>query len=300
MKALKISVVFFLLFTSCIINDYAGQYDEEFTQEIFIEEYDLWYVDYHATVGSDQIPFMKLAFTLSFNGGVMYANNNISGLGFQGDGYGVRVGGYLLNNGRFVINHELDGVNDFEIKQISDNEIIMYHKATDTSYFLIGYNIGVFDYEKLFYENIEYLLQDFEIWSKYYTGKEGRINNFDYENFLKFTSEKNNTFYSSKSIIGTDIDFVFWNSDGGYQIQDVIGFDYLKVLTLSYDSVNFEVFELTVVNDTIIELFHVSSQTTYRFEGDYFIQYLKDGKYKNRIDRKRTKIKREKVNKISY
>ena len=300
MKVLKISVAFFFLFTSCIVDEYEDQYIEESTQASFIEEYDLWYLDYHTTIGSDQIRFMKLAFTLSFNGGVMYANNNISGIGFQGDGYGVRVGDYLLNRDRLMANHELDGFKDFEIKQISDNEIEMYHRGTDTSYFLIGYNIVEFDYDKLFYENIEYLLQDFEIWKQYHISNEGPVNEFDYENFLSFTSEKNNTFYSSKSRIGTDIDFVFWDYEGSYRIQDVIGFDDLKVLTLSYDSANDEIFELTVVNDAIVELFHVSSETIYRFEGDYFIQYLKDGKNKNRIGRKRTKIKREKINKISY
>ena len=160
-----------------------------------------WYVDYHATTGSDQIPFMQLAFTLSFDGGRMYANNNISGIGFEGDGYGIQVGDYTLNRDRLVSDHELDGVESFEIKRISDNEIEMYHRATNTSYFLVGYDTNEFDYDKLFYENIEYLLQDFEIWNKFYTSNEGRRNEFDDENFLSFTSEKNNTFYFRRNFL---------------------------------------------------------------------------------------------------
>jgi hypothetical protein len=245
---------------------------------------------------------MQLAFTLSFDRGRMYANNNISGIGFQGDGYGIQVGDYSLNKESLVTNHDLDGVGYFDIKQISDNEIEMYHAETNTSYLLIGYNVDEFDYDKLFYENIEYLLQDFEIWNKSYTSQIGSRNEFDYENYLSFTSEKNNTFFSSKSQVGTNIDLVYWNYEGSYEVFDIDGYEDLKFLTLHYDSVNSEKFELTVLSDSIVELFHISSETIYKFEGDYFIQYLKDGKSKkkNRIERKRTKIKRQKINKISY
>jgi hypothetical protein len=305
MRVLKIIVplvLFFSLFTSCIVNEYADGYREGSVQVNFVEEYDLWYLDYHATSGADEIPFMQLAFTLSFDNGRMYANNTISGIGLKGGGYGIQVGEYTFNRNLLVSNHELDGVEYFEIKQISENEIEMYHAATNTSYFLIGYDTNEFDYDKLFYENIEYLLQDFEIWNKYYTSSDGARNEFDYENFLSFTAENNTTFYSSKSQVGTDIDLVFWNYEGSYEVQDIIGVDDLKILTLGYDSVNTESFELTVVSDIIVELFHISSETVYRFEGDYFIQSLKEGKTKkkNRIERKRTKIKRQKVNKSSY
>lgn len=306
MRLLKITfslAISLLLFSSCIINEYSSDYTEEQLDDpSFVEAYDVWYLDYHATQGSDEIPYLQLAFTLSFDRGKLYANNNISGVGFQGNGYGLQIGNYDLNRGLLVANHDLDGQDTFEVYQLSKNEIELYNATTDTSYFLIGYDVDEFDYDKLFYENIEYLLQDFEIWRKYDTSIAGTRNEFDYENFLSFTAEKNNTFYSSKSKVGTDIDLVYWNYEGNYEVFDIDGYDDLKVLTLGYDSVNTETFELTVVNDTIVELFHINSGTTYKFEGDYFIQYLKDGKIseKNKTTRKRTKIKRQKINKISY
>lgn len=306
MRLLKITfslTISLLLFSSCIINEYSNDYPEEQLDDpSFVEAYDVWYLDYHATQGSDEIPYLQLAFTLSFDRGKLYANNNISGIGFQGNGYGIQIGNYDLNRGLLVANHDLDGQDTFEVYQLSKNEIELYNATTDTSYFLIGYDVDEFDYDKLFYENIEYLLQDFEIWRKYDTSIAGTRNEFDYENFLSFIAGKNNTFYSSKSKAGTDIDLVYWNYEGNYEVFDIDGYDDLKVLTLGYDSINTETFELTVVNDTIVELFHINSGTTYKFEGDYFIQYLKDGKIseKNKTTRKRTKIKRQKINKISY
>tara|TARA_B100000809_G_scaffold263137_1_gene315673 strand:+ start:1250 stop:2194 length:945 start_codon:yes stop_codon:yes gene_type:complete len=314
MKVLKITFQLFLfsfLFSSCLVEEYRDDYREDYIYEEpiiedadFVEEYDLWYIDYHETLGTDEIPFMKLAFTFSFLNGKMYANNNISGIGNSGNGFGTRVGDYTWSGNKLSLNHELDGRYDFEIIQSSDiyNEIEMYNRYTDTSYFLVGYDVDEFDYDKLFYENIEYLLQDFEIWSKFYTSESGAFNEFDNENYLRCTPENNTTFYSSKTEIGTNIDFIEWSYEGGYEVEDVIGFDNLKILTLAYDSVNTEKFELTVFSDTIVELFHVASRTTYKFEGDYFIQYLKDGSSKNktRSTRKRTIIKRNKVNKISY
>lgn len=311
MKVLKITLPLFIisfLFSSCVIEEYREVYVEDSYEEPFVEQadfveaYDLWYVDYHETIGANEIPFMQLAFTISFVEGAMYANNNIAGIGNSGNGLGTMVGNYSWRGNKLIPNHDLDGVYSFEIIRTSQNEIEMYNALTNTSYFLIGYDVDAFDYDKLFYENIEYLLQDFEIWNKFYTSSSGFMNAFDDENYLKFTPENNTTFYSSKSNTGTNIDFVDWNYEGAYEIFDVEGFEDLKILTLAYDSVNSEIFELSILSDTIVELFHVASKTTYRFEGDYFIQYLKDGtsKEKVRSNRKRTIIKRNKINKFSY
>lgn len=304
MKILKLFIPLAILvvsFSSCVINDYTEDYYDEVLQANFVEKYDLWYVDYHQTIGSDQIPFMQLAFTLSFINGKMYANNNISGIGNAGNGYGTRIGNYDWSRNTLIPNHEIDGRHDFEVIRTSENEIELIDTYTGTRYFLIGYNVDDFDYDKLFYENIEYLLQDFEIWNKFYTSSTGRINEFDNENYLQFTAENNNTFYSSRTQIGTNIDFVNWNYQGAYEVFDIDGFEDLKLLTLGYDSINSEVFELSVISDTIVELFHIASNTTYRFEGDYFIQYLKEESEKHKIKstRKRTIIKRKKVNKIT-
>ena len=306
MKLLKYILSFFsvfLILSSCTINDYREDYyDEELLQANFVEKYDLWYLDYHRTLGSDEIPFMQLAFTLSFVNGKMYANNNISGIGNAGNGLGIRIGSYNWSGNELNPNHELDGSHYFEVIRTSANEIELYDSYSGTSYFLIGYDVDEFDYDKLFYENIEYLLQDYEIWNKFYTSQTGGINEFDRENYLQFTAENDNTFYSSRSQIGTNIDFVNWNYQGAYEVLDIDGYEDLKILTLAYDSVNSEVFELSILSDNIVELFHIASETTYKFEGDYFIQYLKDGSSKNKTkrSRKRTIIKRKKVSKISY
>lgn len=275
-------------------------YPEE-PQAAFVEDYDLWYVDYHQTLGEDTVPYMKLAFTLSFKRGNMFANNNISEIGYTGNGYGIQVGNYSWVGNTLHTQHDIDGVDAYEITQISQNEIEMYHHDTRTTYFLIGYEVDEFDYDKLFYENIEYLLQDFEIWTKTVRSPDGWFNEFDYENYLKFTPEYDRTFYASNNTLGTNIDFINWNYSGAYEVFDVEGYENLKILTLSYDSQSTETFELVVINDSIVELFHIASGTTYSFEGSYFIQYLKNGRKESikRNDRERTKIKRRKYSKIS-
>ena len=64
-----------------------------------------------------------------------------------------------------------------------------------------------------------------------------------------------------------------------------------------------EEFELTVANDQVIELFHISSGTTYEFSGRGFIQLLRAGeKSKSTLNsdvRKRTKIIRKKKKKFN-
>jgi hypothetical protein len=62
-----------------------------------------------------------------------------------------------------------------------------------------------------------------------------------------------------------------------------------------YDSWGNEEFELSVINDGKISLYHVESGTTYEFTGRGYIQYLKSSSSKSTIDegRKRTKVHRE-------
>jgi hypothetical protein len=104
---------------------------------------------------------------------------------------------------------------------------------------------------------------------------------------------------SSKSVIGTEFVNIIFDYEGGYEVYDVNGYDDLKVLTLDYDGGAVETFEMSVLSDNIVELYHVSSKTTYKFEGNSFIQYLKNKKFKG-SDRVRKKIIRKKINKISY
>lgn len=301
MKSLKL--LFTIIISGVFLSSCTVLYEDEFIIEPTLEEvvssYDLWYVDYHRTVGSGDIPFVSRAFTLSFNNGVLLANNNIVDIGRTGNGLGIDVGIYNTFSGLLEVNHDIDGYNDFEVTILSNNEIRLYNYNQNVSYFLIGYDANNFDYDKLFYENIEYFLQEYIAWEKVSTIG-GVVNPFDKENFLQFTPENITTFYSSEDDFGTQVDYINWDYVGGYEIFDVNGFEDLKILTLNYDFGDIEEFELTVTNDRNVRLYNVNSHTTYDFTGRSFIQYLK-GDSKNleskdlvrNSNRKRIKVKRK-------
>ena len=299
MKPLKLLFLFItasITLTSCVIQDegYNSSLDE------FVSSYDLWYIDYHRTTGNGDVPFLSKAFTVSFLNGTMYANNNIVDIGKTGNGLGINVGYYGTNGNVLETSHDLDGRYNFEVIQLANDEIRIDDLSQNVSYYLIGYQRNNFDYDKLFYENIEYFLQEFIAWERTdATG--GTANAFDDENYLQFTPENDVTFYSSHDSFGTNIDNINWNYVGGYNVANVAGYDDLKFLTLNYDGGDTERFELSVINDETIKLFHVSSETTYTFSGRGFIQYLKN-ENKNSTKpavrnsgRKRTKIQRKTV-----
>lgn len=301
MKSLKL--LFAILITGALFSSCSSVFQDDFRNEISLEEvvsgYDLWYVDYHRTIGNRDVPYVSKAFTLSFLNGVLYANNNIADIGFTGNGLGVDVGTYDTFTGLLETRHDLDGRNDFEVSIISNNEISLYNYRQNVTYFLVGYQVNTFDYDKLFYENIEYFLQEYAAWGKTSTTG-GVINAFDDENYLQFTPENITTFYSSQDPFGTQIANIKWSYVGGYEIFDVAGYEDLKILTLNYDGGDIEEFELSVINDGEIELYNLNSETVYRFEGRGFVQYLKGEKSakkaKNIVrnaDRKRTKVVRK-------
>ena len=60
---------------------------------------------------------------------------------------------------------------------------------------------------------------------------------------------------------------------------------YLKTLTLDYDFFDNEHFELNVINDQVIELYHPTSGTFYEFTGSGYIQYMRTAEGKT-LDRK--------------
>ena len=297
MKSLKLllAVLFSgIFFTSCELI-----VDDGIPLEEVVSGYDLWYVDYHRTTGNGDIPFFAKAFTVSFLNGNMYANNNIADIGRTGTGLGIRVGNYNTFNGVLETNHNLDGAYDFNVVQLSVNEIRIDDLNSNLSYYLIGYQTRNFDYDKLFYENIEYFLQEYVAWKKVSTNG-GVANVFDDENYLQFTPENNTTFYSSHDVLGTNIDNINWDFVGSYEVYDVLNYNDLKILTLNYDNGDTEEFELSVINDQKIRLYHVNSETVYDYSGRGFIQYLKNTKEKLKAknlvrnnNRKRTKIKRE-------
>lgn len=295
MKSVKLLLILFItgaFFNSCTLEDtmYEAPLEE------VMSEYDLWYIDYHKTTGTGDVPFLSKAFTVSFLNGQLYANNNIADIGITGNGLGIKVGNYNTFNGYLEIDHSLYGAYDFDVHIISANEIRIDDTYNDVSYYLVGYQRNTFDYNKLFYENIEYFMQEYVAWEKTNTSTTGALNPFDEEIFLQFTPENNTTFYSSKDSFGTNIDGINWGFKGSYQIYDVQSYDDLKILTLNYDGGDNEEFELSVINDSKVSLYHISSHTTYEFNGRGFIQYLKGGKVKPNVrnnGRKRTKIQRE-------
>lgn len=264
--------------------------------EEVVSNYDLWYIDYNKTTGQGDVPFLSKAFTISFLNGKLYANNNLVGIGSTGNGYGIQIGNYNTYNGSLEVNHAIDGYFNFDVIQISNNQIKLVDNFDNVTYYLEGYQKYNFDYNQIFYDNIEYFLQEYNAWEKTYVSDNGTVNAFDNENFLQFTPENITTFYSSQDDVGTNIDNLLWDYVGNYSVADVQGYDNLKILTLDYDLGNTEAFELTVINDETISLYHINSGTTYEFTGRSYIQYLKSDKNKNSVrntGRKRTKIKRE-------
>lgn len=69
-----------------------------------------------------------------------------------------------------------------------------------------------------------------------------------------------------------------WDFDGDYQVYDIENDETLKTLTLAYDTMGNDYFELYVINDSTIELYRPSSKTVYEFRGRGYQEYLKTGK----------------------
>ena len=296
MKTIKLLLNFVLaatLFTSCYT-----EVDIEDSSTIslnqLLDSYELWYVDINKTVGYGETRFLQKAFTVSFRSGTVFANNNIVGLGDNGGGFGIAIGGYDTYNMILNVNHNLDGFKTFDIFQIDNNTIELYNPNNDTSYFLEGYQRSNFDYNFVFYDNIHYFLQEYEVWEKTYTSDFGAINEFDNQTYLQFLAGGNDeTFRSSQDENGIGVNTLIWDYTGIYRLGDSTANRYLKMLTLDYDFLENEYFELTVITDDEIELYHPSSKTVYKFEGRGYIQYLKTKDKKG----KTTTIKKRKYRK---
>lgn len=292
MKAIKFLGIFFLttvLATSCTRNH--DRVDPGITLGQLLGSYDLWYIDYNRTTGTVDIPFLSKAFTISFHNGNVIANNNLVGLGSVGNGYGDPIGYYQTVDDILEVDHDVDGFYSLDVVQLNANEIKIIDPQSGTAYFLIGYMKANFDYDQVFFDNIEYFLQEYEAWEKTNTTG-GSPNAFDNENFLQFTPENVQTFRSSQDEVGTDIDNIYWDYIGDYEVFDVADVDDVKILTLDYDSNGNEEFELYVNNDSEIELYHTGSETIYVFNGRGNIIYKKaDEKGKTQIDNTRKRFK---------
>ncbi len=247
--------------------------------DVFIEEptislnsllhsYEIWYVDIERTRGNGEVPFLQKAFTVSFRNGTFYANNNLVGIGDNGGGFGLDVGFYDVFRTSVDISHDIDGTYNLSISQISSNEIEVYDSVTNTSYYLVGYQRSNFDYDLVFYDNIHYFLQEYETWEKIFTSEFGALNEFDNENYMKFLYYgSGDNFKSSQDQNGTPIDALFYDYVGHYEVNDIANDFYRKILTLDYSYLGNEYFELSVINDSTIELYHPTSGTVYRFKG---------------------------------
>ncbi|MBT8285834.1 MAG: nicotinic acid mononucleotide adenyltransferase [Flavobacteriaceae bacterium] len=276
---LSSAILMMLFLSSC--------YTEVILEDVFIEDtplqtrqvleaYDLWYVDIQSTQGYGEVPFLQRAFTISFVNGLFYANNNISGIGKTGNGLGIRVGYYDAVAGVLEIDHDVDGIWTLEVIGVNSRTLELYDRRSNTSYYLDGYQRSNFDYDRLFYENIELLLQEYDVWEKTYVSDTGFANEFDEENFLQFFEGNSGTrFRSSVDALGTPLSNIVWDYEGFYEIYNVENDETLKTLTLDYAFMGNDYFELYVIDDRTIELYHPDSQTVYEFQGRGYIQYLK-------------------------
>ena len=305
MKTIKTLLSFVLvttLFTSCteqiIVDDFNNT--PVITTNQLLNAYELWYVDVNATKGFGETPFLQKAFTVSFINGVMYANNNIAGLGTNGDGFGIDVGEYDAYNMVLDVQHDIDGFSTFDVYEVDYDTIELYNPNNDTSYFLNGYQRNNFDYDFVFYDNIHYFLQEYDAWEKTYTSEFGAINEFDNENYLQFLAGGNDSqFRSSQDDNGLNTNNLIWDYTGFYGVGNISGNEFLKTLTLDYDYLDNEHFELSVINDSKIELFHPASETVYEFQGIGYIQYLKSGGNMKGKKVNKNKMRKHRKNKVT-
>lgn len=298
MKAKKLLLALFaiaVLASSCyteVVLDDDFVAEPVFSTDQVLQSYDLWYVDINATEGQGEVPFIQRAFTLSFNRGIVFANNNIVGIGKTGNGLGIDVGSYSTFSGVVEIDHDLDGFWALDVFVVNNSTIELYDSRSRTSYFLNGYQRSNFDYDRVFYENIHYFLQEYEAWEKTFTSEEGALNEFDDENFLQFFSDDGGYFRSSVDANNTPLVNLQWDYEGNYELFDTND-ETLKTLTLDYDYLGDDYFELYVIDDSTVELYHVGSETVYEFSGRGFIQYLKS---KNDTAKKRVKTSNKYMN----
>jgi len=273
-SASLVAVLFTSCYTEVLVEDEYIEETPSITLNQLLNSYELWYVDIDRSSGNGNVPFLQRAFTISFTNGTVSANNNLVGIGDQGYGYGIDIGYYDTFDFVLDISHDVEGFYSFDVTQLSDNEIKLYFPNSNLSYVLVGHQRSTFDYDALFYDNIHYFLQEYISWEKTYTSDYGNLNEFDNENFVAFLAGGGDgNFLSSQDANGTDINNIYWDYTGIYNVDDVPNNRYLKYLTLDYDYLGNEYFELNVVNDNTIELYHESSGTLYRFKGRGYLQF---------------------------
>ncbi len=242
-----------------------------------LQSYDLWYVDIDRTTGTGDVGFVSRAFTMSFMPGhEVYANNNMVGLGYTGDGYGIRIGTYRVydRDGILSITDDIAGTYDFEVVQIDNYTISLTNRAQNVTYFLIGYQKNEFDYDAVFYDNVVYFLQEYEAWTKYYADLVSPSEPFVSENHLQFYVSANiNSFSSSESPVNISVSQIFWDYSGAYVVENT-SHQNRKGLKLYYDINNDrEEFILKIIDDQHIRLRNILTGNVYKLEGRGNIKY---------------------------
>jgi len=279
MKTLKLnflSLVSLVLLWACEPDALYEPVNNNISLEQLLAAYELWCVDLNSTRGNGQTPFVEMAFTVSFLNGTLFANNNLVGLGDRGNGFGISVGSYNTSGVTLDVYHNIDGLQRFEVFQKNARSIELYNPSNNTSYFLNGYQRNDFDYDKVFFNNIDYFLQEYKAWEKTLTNAEGEETSFDSENYLYFFNENgSNLFKSSEDESVGNVDNIYWDYTGAFSVNTAVGIDETKKITLNYDFYDNEQFDLTIINDQLIRLYHHDSGKNYEFRGINNIVYMK-------------------------
>ncbi len=274
---------FILLLTSLVLSSCRWEYRDDSLDDNAIgltdllQSYDLWYVDIDQATGPGDVGFVSRAFTMSFMPNhEVYANNNMAGFGYSGDGYGISIGTYRVyeRDGIVSITDDIAGTYDFEVAQIDQYTISLTNRAENVTYILIGYQQSEFDYDGVFYDNVVYFLQEYEAWTKYYADLVSPSEPFVSENHLQFyVSGNRNSFASSESAINVPVTQIYWDYTGDYEVLNTSN-ENRKELRLYYDINNDrEEFILKIIDDQHIRLKNILTGNIYKLEGRGYIQY---------------------------
>jgi hypothetical protein len=115
------------------------------------------------------------------------------------------------------MDHDVYGFHELQAIVRANNRLELLDTYSGTRYFLNGYTASNFDYDALFYHNIQYFLQEYGALEKTYISQEGAINEFDTENYLRFRPSTNaDIFESSQDKNGLASNSLSWDYSGQY------------------------------------------------------------------------------------
>jgi myo-inositol-hexaphosphate 3-phosphohydrolase len=118
-------------------------------------------------------------------------------------------------------------------------------------------------------------LQEYRAWENSLTTAEGTETAFDDENYLFFYNVGDQALF--KSSIDENIanaNQIQWDYTGAYSVEDIVGGG-TKRLTLYYAFYGTDYFELSVIDDETIRLYHPGSEKTYVYSGRNYIAFMR-------------------------